>query len=166
MIEHPTLKGIFITPEGEVYTTRKHSGGSPQAPKLLTGTILQRDGYRQYSFPEGKRKGHRLVAETYLPNPHNLPQVNHIDENKLNNEVSNLEWCTHKHNSQHSICKNIYTIENIHTGELIETASLNEFIEENNLTLNLYQTYENKGQRQQGGYRVLRITTKAMQNAH
>lgn len=42
---------------------------------------------------------HRLVAKTYLPNPNRLPVVNHKDENKLNNDVSNLEWCTQKHNS-------------------------------------------------------------------
>ena len=41
---------------------------------------------------------HKLVAIHFIPNPNNLPQINHIDENKLNNNVNNLEWCTQKYN--------------------------------------------------------------------
>lgn len=48
------------------------------------------------------RRTHRLVAIAFLPNPHNLPEVNHIKPDKGNNRVENLEWCTHEDNIRHS----------------------------------------------------------------
>lgn len=59
-------------------------------------------GYTQVII-EGKyrRYVHRLVATAFIPNDDNLPQVNHKDENKTNNNVDNLEWCTPKYNSNY-----------------------------------------------------------------
>lgn len=69
-------------------------------------------GYYQVVFRiDGKRKYiriHRLIAETLLPNPENLSQVNHIDGNKLNNSLENLEWVSNAQNTQHGYNNNLY----------------------------------------------------------
>lgn len=61
-----------------------------------------RDGYRQVtlsaSSKQWNRRVCRLVAKAFLPNPDDLPEVNHKDENKSNDTVGNLEWCTTKYN--------------------------------------------------------------------
>ena len=63
-------------------------------------------GYDFYClFHEGKqvtKTAHRLVAEAFIPNPLNLPYVNHIDEDKQNNSISNLEWCSSQYNNEWS----------------------------------------------------------------
>ena len=54
---------------------------------------------------------HRLVAQCFIPNPNNLPQVNHKDENKKNNSVKNLEWCTALYNVQYSAARRRHKIQ-------------------------------------------------------
>ena len=69
---------------------QSHTNGYPVVVLYING-----DKFQKYI--------HRLVAETFIPNPNNLPQVNHIDGVKMNNNVSNLEWCSVAHNLVHAI---------------------------------------------------------------
>lgn len=66
---------------------------------------IRRDGYYEVHLSSGKKDYypvvHRLVAAAFIPNPENLPVVNHKDENKTNNCVDNLEWCTAKYNREY-----------------------------------------------------------------
>lgn len=73
-------------------------------PKFLKRT--REEGYAQVTLSrDGKTRKHmlhRVVAEAFIPNPDNKPEVNHDDGNKQNCCVSNLYWCTHKENMQHA----------------------------------------------------------------
>lgn len=72
--------------------------------KILQGSIGE-NGYKYYRLSKnGKKKmvyAHRLVAESFIENPNNLPVVNHIDGDKLNNNINNLEWVSYSENITH-----------------------------------------------------------------
>lgn len=74
--------------------------------EFITYGTTHNQGYKVYGLNKnGLYKGvkiHRLVAQAFIPNPDNLPQVNHKDGNKANNKVDNLEWCTPLYNMRHS----------------------------------------------------------------
>lgn len=72
--------------------------------KILKPNKLKNNYLQVVLCKEGKRKYHlihRLVAEAFIPNPQNLVQINHRDEDKTNNTISNLEWCTAKYNNNY-----------------------------------------------------------------
>lgn len=94
-----------ISDQGRIFTKRRLDGNRIIYGRELHPRITS-DGYLKVSLTKNSMsKGyyvHRLVALQFIANPNNLPQVNHIDGNKFNNNVSNLEWCTQKENINHA----------------------------------------------------------------
>ena len=92
-------------------------------------------GYKYFNAAKPGKKTkvkwiHRLVAMNFIPNPENKPEVNHIDGNKENNDVSNLEWNTYKENVNHAVENGldgkavVILLKDKETGEIHELASM------------------------------------------
>ena len=99
-------KLFSVTEDGEVYSKRTN--------KILK-QVNSGKGYLTIPTKIGGRDGvyktfrvHRMVAEAYIENPHKKPFVNHLDGDKHNNKVSNLEWCTAKENFNHAMQIGLY----------------------------------------------------------
>ena len=67
-------------------------------PNGYKAVVLYKNGNKKFKLV------HRLVAEAFIPNPYKKPAVNHLDENRGNNVVSNLEWVTNKENQNYGNC--------------------------------------------------------------
>jgi hypothetical protein len=96
-------KRFIVSTEGVVRSLPSRTGkGRERKP------WINRENYCYIPYKDDKGKVrklavHRAVAEAYIPNPNSLPVVNHIDNDPLNNRLSNLEWVTVKGNVAHSI---------------------------------------------------------------
>lgn len=94
--QHPDIERIEVSDEGQVRNS------------LTKHVYIQHvnRGYKRVTLSiKGKNKHfrvHRLVSQVFIKNPDNLPQVNHINGNKLDNNVTNLEWVTAKDNMRHA----------------------------------------------------------------
>ena len=92
--------GYFINKAGLVKSIRSFKG----TKEIILKGSINTQGYRTINMrKDGKtyiKTLHRLLMETYVPNTNNLPCINHIDGNILNNSLDNLEWCTYGHNEK------------------------------------------------------------------
>ena len=101
-----TIKDIdyIVSSDGRVYSTNT-CGRAKYHQEILQR--MNADGYMQITVGKTENRSqyrvHRIVAEAFIPNPDNLPEVNHKDNDRTNNRVENLEWCTHEYNIQYSI---------------------------------------------------------------
>lgn len=91
------FEGLYsVTSCGKVWSHKRN--------KFLDGSI-SKDGYYRVTLQKNKKtytiERHRLVAMAYLDNPNNLPEINHITEDKSKNYVNGLEWCTRKYNANY-----------------------------------------------------------------
>lgn len=105
---HPNITGIEVSTFGRVRTLDRVTS-SEKYTRFTKGHVLKqrndKDGYLLVDvLIDGKRitkKAHRLVAQTFIHNIDNLPQVNHRDCDRKNNNVENLEWCTSSYDRQY-----------------------------------------------------------------
>lgn len=96
-----------ISTHGRVMSNYRHHNGLLLETKILIKLQSNSRGYYCNRLYDDKSKArghtiHRLVATAFIPNPDNLPCINHLDGDKKNNMVDNLEWCSYSRNNQHA----------------------------------------------------------------
>ena len=100
----------------EIYRIRDNGVIYNKKTKKVKTPWIDNTGYLQVLLHSNGKKTHkrlhRLVAENFLENPDNLPQINHIDGDKTNPDVSNLEWVSNKDNTQHGYDNGLYRSRN------------------------------------------------------
>ena len=132
-------EGLYkVSNKGDIYSVGRISLQGRKIGGQSLKPICNKYGYLRVNLcKDGKVKSkynHRIVAQAFVPNPNNYPAINHKDENKTNNYVENLEWCTYKYNANHGTrikritqtqSKKVKAI-NIKTGEVLTFNSVKE----------------------------------------
>lgn len=109
------FKGLYqINEKGEVFSVARYDRLGRYRPKTKIACTKNQAGYWRYTLKkDGKqytRTKHRLIATTFIDNPENLPTVDHIDGNKNNNNIRNLEWCTYSENTKRAYRKGLSVV--------------------------------------------------------
>lgn len=108
---YPEFPFIEVSNLGRIRTKDHYVPGKNGSKRLIKGRVLKqqlsRNGYMRVSFRVNGKiihlSVHRMVAVTLIPNPNNLPEVNHIDCDRTNNRMDNLEWCTRQENIKYCV---------------------------------------------------------------
>lgn len=90
---------FYVNNKGEILSDSAYSANN-KGRRILKQS--DNNGYKTVTINGKTNYVHRLVALTFIPNPNNYPCINHKDENKSNNNVENLEWCTHEYNMNYN----------------------------------------------------------------
>lgn len=114
-------KGYEVSSAGQIRSIEREVMNSATTKRLVKSRIkkpfISREGYGYVQLYENDKRTvcaiHRLVATAFIPNPDNKPMVNHLDGNKLNNNVYNLEWCTCSENHRHAWDTGLHDTEKI-----------------------------------------------------
>ena len=167
----PNCAGYFVNEIGECFSCVKKISGvngkrgtytiiDESSPVKLKPRTHTSNGYVYIGLGKYRKKRlHRVVAEAFIPNPNDYPEINHIDEDKENNCVTNLEWCTRQQNAQHSLSKH-YVVENVETEERIEIFNLSAFCRSHGLHVgSLHDTMKQRqGRKQHKGWKLLKLS--------
>lgn len=126
--------GVEVFKKGQILATKINDRGYVEVK-------LSKDGYGVY------KKVHRLVSEAFIENPLNKEEVNHIDCDKTNNNVTNLEWVTHSENQVHAHREGLYKREGSNNSQSILTEEMVSDIrckkEKGHKLNNIYEEYKN-----------------------
>lgn len=162
---YPGIDFLQANQYGEVRTIDHYTEGKDGRKCFVRGHVLkQYDDTHGYMlvrpYVNGKRinlKVHRIVAKCFIPNPDNLPAVNHIDCNRANNNFNNLEWCSNSYNNQYrekygqAFGHPLYAV-NLKTGEVLQFRSQHEAARQLGISSGSVRKVLSGRYKQAGGY--------------